>query len=270
MNGTPGLLGWGFYAHKEITKSAVTYLPDSIAVWYQKNQTEIVNRSIEPDQNRYTDKTEIPRHYIDLEDYQTADFKSSLMPFHDFKLKYRSEILLKSGYVPYVILDYMDSLTQAISVQDERQMIKFSAYLSHYISDINVPFHTTVFYDGKGTTKGIHSRFEADLAERILVDFKHKESTAEYADNMEQRVFSAMKKSYQNVEFILNADSLIQYDLGIAGKKNKERFDDEYYDRLNEKIGSVVRDQVSVSSKMVADFWLTCWVNASKKTSPLN
>ena len=192
------------------------------------------------------------------------------MPFNEFKSKYRSETLIKSGYVPYVILDFMDSLTQAISVQDERQMIKFSAYLSHYIGDINVPFHTTVFYDGMGTTKGIHSRFEADLAERILVDYQHFRTKAEFSDNPENRVFSAMKKSYENVQFILTADSLIQYELGIAGKKNKERFDDRYYDRLDEKIGSVVKDQVSVSSKMVADFWLTCWVNASKKSTPLN
>lgn len=262
---TPDLLGWGFFAHKEITKQAVTYLPQDIAVFYQKNHVELINRSIEPDQNRYSDKTEFPRHFIDLEKFDVSDFKSELMPDTDFKAKYGSALMLEGGYVPYAIKDYMDSLTSAIQVNDNRKMVKFSAYLAHYIEDLHVPLHTTIWYDGVGIGKGIHSRFESNLAERVIKFSDSDTYQTHYVANRDSVIFSALKQSHASYQTILTADSTIQYRMGIERSKSKSRFNDIYYTNLNNFVGSIVKTQADDAAKMVADFWLTCWLDAKKK-----
>ncbi len=259
------IFSWGFYVHKEITKQAISFLPDSIQVFYNRNYTEIVSRSIEPDQLKYTNKSEIPKHYIDLENYSGSDFKNKLPSYSDLVAKYGSAKILENGYVPYVVIFYMDSLTIAISKKDDQKIIKFSAYLSHYIGDLNVPLHTTVTYDGDGISKGIHSRFEEKLSEMILKKGFLVDHHAKYITSPADSVFNMLKRSHSFVAEILKSDSLAQYELDIQNLKKKEKFNEEYYQLMNDKIEKIVKDRIRNSSISVADFWFTCWVNASKK-----
>jgi len=259
------LFSWGFFVHKEITKQAISFLPDSIQVFYNRNYTEIVSRSIEPDQLKYSDKSEIPKHFIDLENYSGNEFELKLPTFADLIAKYGSSKILENGYVPYVILFYMDSLTAAISAKDDQRIIKFSAYLSHYIGDINVPLHTTVHYDGSGITKGIHSRFEEKLSEMVLKKGFSIEHRVKYIENPADSVFEMLKKSHSFAASILKSDSLAQIELEIQNLKKKEKFNEEYYQLLNDKIENIVKDRIRNSSVSVADFWFTCWINANKK-----
>lgn len=259
------IFSWGFFIHKEITKQAISFLPDSIKVFYNRNYTEIVSRSIEPDLLKYSDKSEIPKHFIDLENYSGNEFKNKLPTYSDLIAKYGSSKILEYGYVPYVILFYMDSLTSAVSVKDDQKIIKFSAYLSHYIGDINVPLHTTVNYDGSGITKGIHSRFEEKLSEIVLKKGFSTEHQAKYIGNPADSVFEMLKKSHSFTTSILKTDSLVQIELDIQNQKKKEKFNEDYYQLLNDKIENIVKDRVRNSSVSVADFWFTCWVNANNK-----
>lgn len=255
---------WGFYVHKEITKQAISFLPDSIQTFYNSNFTEIVSRSIEPDQKKYSDKSEIPRHFIDLENYNASDFKNKLPLFSELVNKNGMKKIQENGYVPYVILFYMDSLTKAISQKDNSKIIKFSAYLSHYIGDLNVPLHTTVNYDGTGISKGIHSRFEEKLSEMILKNGFSIDHHAEYVQFPAETVFEMLVKSNSLAVEILKSDSLSQYELDIQNLKRRDKFSNEYYQLMNEKLEKTVKDRIGNSSKAIADFWLTCWINANK------
>src|ERR1700748_1016283 len=94
---------WGFYAHETATQLAVYQLPKSLRRFFFSNIDSVTADAIRPDERRYTDKTEGPKHFIDLENYGNnvdslpRDRKGAVA-------KYSSDTLKKYGYVPYQIL----------------------------------------------------------------------------------------------------------------------------------------------------------------------
>lgn len=110
-------------------------------VWVYKANIDLIRSlAVRPDQRRYVIDDESPRHYIDV------DFYESIIPIDTIpylwdsaKVKYGEEILLDHGIVPWHILRVKYWLMLAMKDRDYEQIVKLSADLGHYIADAHVP-----------------------------------------------------------------------------------------------------------------------------------
>ncbi len=64
---------WGFFGHRRINRLAVFTLPPEMMVLYKPNIEWLTEHAPDPDRRRYALKVEAPRHYIDLDVWQTPD-----------------------------------------------------------------------------------------------------------------------------------------------------------------------------------------------------
>ena len=79
--------------------------------------------------------------------------------------------MTKNGLLPWRAQEIHVKLVEAFTQKAtySRDNIKyFSAFLGHYLSDAQVPFHAALNHDGQLTGQwGIHSRFETETFERF-------------------------------------------------------------------------------------------------------
>ncbi|MEP6846920.1 MAG: hypothetical protein ABI861_12990, partial [Panacibacter sp.] len=58
---------WGFLAHKTAHQLAIYELPEDMNNYFYKHIDYLLYNSVGPDVRKKKDKTEAPKHYIDLE-----------------------------------------------------------------------------------------------------------------------------------------------------------------------------------------------------------
>ena len=71
----PFFSSWGTFGHEHINRAAVLALPDSMRSFFFNHIDYVTQESTVPDLRKYTmqDKTEIPKHFIDLEKFGAMD-----------------------------------------------------------------------------------------------------------------------------------------------------------------------------------------------------
>jgi hypothetical protein len=67
--------------------------------------------------------------------------------------KYTADTLYKYGYVPFVVVDMQNKLTNAFKQCKKDSILFYANDLGHYIGDAHVPLHTTENYDGQLTNQ---------------------------------------------------------------------------------------------------------------------
>ena len=163
---------WGFEAHKYILERAIGLLPPEIRPFFEKYRASIVEHAIDPDlwRNVGFDAVESPRHFVDMDAYGPAPFKQLPRDFDEAVKRYGLEFVNKNGLLPWRAQEIHVKLVEAFTQKAtySRDNIKyFSAFLGHYLSDAQVPFHAALNHDGQLTGQwGIHSRFETETFER--------------------------------------------------------------------------------------------------------
>lgn len=159
--GTP-LPAWGPMGHRLAAASTMQTLPRELRAWYLDQEEEFIQAALEPDLWKAQDATEAWRHRIACETYggparlplQAAAAKT-LIGAWAFE---------QGGQLPWVIAERHRLLVEAFQSRDRRRVISESGWLCHYVSDAQVPLHTTQNRNGKSTgQKGVHKRWETDL-----------------------------------------------------------------------------------------------------------
>src|SRR5882672_804174 len=164
---------WGFLVHRTVNQLAIYELPAPMKAFFWKNRDSVVSQSIRPDVRRNTDKTEAPRHFIDLEAYGDSAGWKMPMRLPEAVQRFTLDTLHKYGYVPYVVLEVKDRLTQAFRKGDKDSILFYATDLGHYIGDANVPLHTSINYDGGLTgQRGIHALWESTVPDQLMDGYK--------------------------------------------------------------------------------------------------
>jgi len=157
---------WGFFAHRKITMNAIYLLPPGLRGFYKHHRESVVLQSVNPDKRRYVISEEGPRHYIDLEKFRGGLNRNQPISYREAVSMFGEDSLLASGIVPWQILITKNRLTRAMRNKAPDRIVKYSAEISHYIADSNVPLHTTENYNGQLTGQtGIHGLWESRLPE---------------------------------------------------------------------------------------------------------
>lgn len=261
---------WGLEAHRFIMDRAIDRLPPELRPFYQAARPYLVERSVDPDMWRLAGwDDEPPRHFLDMDAYGTYPFPDLPRDYDRAVERYGAEFVRQNGLAPWRIAEVYGKLRRAFEEQKRggsdyalSNARFYSAILAHYVSDVHVPLHAVVNYDGQVTGQwGIHSRFESELFERYRDRLRI--APADLAPVRDPRAFAfdALLASYQATAGVLAADAR-----AVAGRT---QYDDGYFEMLFGDLHGTLEDRVSASIAAVSATITGAWEAAGKPALPL-
>ncbi len=259
---------WGFEAHKYILDRAISLLPAEIRPFFEKYRMAIVEHAIDPDlwRNVGFDADESPRHFLDMDAYGPSPFKELPRDFDQAVTRYGREFVTKNGLLPWRAQELHVKLVEAFTQKAtySRDNIKyFSAFLAHYVSDAQVPFHAALNHDGQLTGQwGIHSRFETEAFERYRDSLDVKPGPIVAVSSTRDFVFDSLVTSFAEVHAVLDADKT-----AVAGR---ETYDDVYFASFYGNVKPILERRLAASITAVASAIAGAWEQAGRPALPLD
>ena len=269
----PGADAWGYEAHKTIMDRAIALLPAELRPLFEQNRATLVERSIDPDtwQIAGFDAPESPHHFLDLDwdGYGKYPFDGLPRDYTAAIAKFGKARIEQNGTLPWRVEEVYGDLRRAFEAYERRgpfgrfDILFFSAWLTHYVSDAHVPFHAVINYDGQLTGQhGIHARFEAYLFERYRDQWRIAPTPIAPVRNPRDFVFDVVLAGTQLVGPVLKSD------LDAVG--TRDEYDDQYYDAFFKANRSVLErrlnEAIAASAAMIAG----AWEAAGKPAVPLS
>jgi len=266
----PARIGaWGFAAHRFIMDQAITRLPAGIRPFYERNRTFMIEYAIVPDLLRNLDvPDEPPRHFLDMDAYGAYPFGALPRDYDAAVRKFGRETVDKNGLLPWRATEIYGRLVKAFertgrqegySLDDIKLM---SAVLGHYVADAHMPFHAALNYDGQLTgQRGIHSRFESQLFERMQGSLDLPAVTMPPVRDIRAFMFDTLLESFTLTEPLLEADRRAAAGLTEYG--------DEYFARWSKDAGPVLARRVADAIAATAAVFTGAWEEAGRPAVPL-
>lgn len=265
---------WGFYAHQTATQLAVYKLPKQLRRFFFSNMDTVTLSSIRPDKRRSADRTESPKHFIDIEDYGSGAVLTMPRDVKTAVEKYSWDTLRKYGFVPYQVLIEYDSLVNAFKRKNADSIIFYADDLAHYIEDANVPLHTSSNYDGQLTgQKGLHALWESTIPQLELNNYNlYEKHMAVYLENKEEAIWMAVKRAHailpemfqKEKEVAQNFPDSSKYEERMYYGRKTKVYTDAFARQYAAALTTTINDQLNYSANLVADFWYSAWVDAGK------
>jgi hypothetical protein len=260
---------WGFYAHRQINYYAVFLLPPDMLVFYKPNINYLYEHAVDPDKRRYAIAGEAPRHYIDIDHYDS-------LPHSWLKAveKYSADTLQAHGIVPWWIQTMLGRLTKAFREKDQAKILKLSADIGHYIADAHVPLHASSNHNGQKTNQhGIHGFWESRIPELLAASsWDFFIGKAVYIERPLDFIWERVLESAAAADTVLLFERALNDrftpDQKFSFEQRNGQMIRQYstaycmgYDRM---LNGMVERRMRESIYAVADFWYTAWVNAGQ------
>jgi S1/P1 Nuclease. len=265
---------WGFLAHRTIHQLAVYELPQPLQQLFYRHLDSIVRNAVRPDLRRSEDRTEGPKHYINLELFGPDAVHRMPLLWEEATAVYSRDSLLKYGHVPYYIMMMKDKLTQAFRQGLADSVLFYATDMAHYIADAHVPLHTTSNYDGQLTgQRGLHSVWESLIPEMELAGYtlssRHR---ARYLQEPQKAIWDAVRHAHSLVPDLLEKErqastgftDATKFRVQVRNGRESKIYTKEFAKAYSRLLGSTVNDQLIRSADLIADFWYTCWVDAGR------
>jgi hypothetical protein len=265
------LHAWGYDAHKFIVDRAISLLPDELRPLFEANRTLVVEHAIDPDLWRDSfASVEDPHHYLDFdwEGYGPYPFAGLPRDLDEAIKKFGKATVDRNGTLPWRTEEMYGKLKDAFAAYPQRgwfarfDILFYSSWLGHYISDAHVPLHAVTDSDGQKTgQRGIHTRFEALLFERYMKQLKLSPRRIEPVRNPREFAFATLLQSTQLVPAVLEADR-------VAIGSN-DVYDSAYYEAFFKGSRAVLERRLDESTAAVAAIIQGAWEAAGKPPVPV-
>lgn len=270
---------WGSWGHKHISRAAVFSLPEEMRIFYYNHIDYITESAVVPDLRRplLNDKQEVPRHFIDIEDFHEPSISAFPKTPNEAYAKFDSALLNKAGILPWYIQSLMAKLTRAFQSANKSEILFLSGEIAHYIGDAQVPLHTTSNHNGQLSGQvGIHSLWETTLPQMFGNTFNFKTAPPVFISDIPDYTWKMIEHTNSLVAPVLademkvrkSFDSTNMYKRDSAGNLikfyNNPVFSDAYAAAYQKALGSMVQDQLRLSIFNIASYWYTAWVMAGK------
>ncbi len=257
---------WGFEAHRFIVTRVVALLPAAIRPYFEKHREVFVERAIDPDLWRSAGyEQESSHHFVDLDAYGPYPFRALPRDYDAAVKKYGREMVVKNGTLPWRGEEMYRKLVEAFTQKGTyaRDNIKFhAAWVAHYASDAQVPFHAALNHDGHLTGQaGMHARFETELFERFRDKLRVVPGSLVEVANPREFLFESLTASFTYVQPVLDADR--------AAVKGREVYDDAYFAILFAKVQPIMEKRLADAIVATASLITAAWVEAGKPAVPL-
>ncbi|MCZ4244487.1 zinc dependent phospholipase C family protein [Pedobacter punctiformis] len=263
---------WGFFAHKRINHLAVFTLPASMMPLYKKNIKYLTEHAVDPDKRRYADTLEAPRHYLDVENYE-KEIDSIPEKWNDALAKYGQKKLNENGIVPWQIQRTYYSLVKAFKTHDSLKILKYSAWLGHYIGDAHVPLHTTNNHNGQLSNQvGIHAFWESRLPELFSTQYNYVVGKAIYIENPLKEAWKILKHTHGLVDSVLTLEAQLnkafpsdqKYSFSERNNIVLKQYSIGYSKAYQDQMNSMVEKQMRNAILEIGSFWYSAWVDAGQ------
>lgn len=241
---------WGWNSHRYINYHAVQHLPAEMGFWLDQ-QNYLHDHAVDPD----TDSNPGYYHYIDI-DYYPEFFQGTLPhTWDEIVALYGESTVIQQGIIPWVIVEWTDSLTNLMTRGEWDHAWQIAAELGHYAADSHQPMHLTLNYNGQLTGNyGIHSRYETQLINPYLGLLPPAVGQAEYWESILDSVFNYIEAIYPAVDSIIATDDV--------AKAQDPDYGATYYDTMWRSLGEITTDIVHMSTLDLASIWYTAWIDA--------
>jgi hypothetical protein len=264
---------WGYEAHKFIMERAIGLLPPEIRPLFEQHKSAVIERAIDPDlwQVAGFDELEDPNHFLDLdwEGYGKYPYAGLPRDYTAAVEKFGKKRVQQNGTLPWRTEEMYGELRRAFESYGRRgpfgrfDILYFSAWLTHYVSDAHVPFHAVLNYDGQLTGQhGIHSRFEAFLFERYRDHWTIAPTAIAPIKNPRDYIFDVVLEGTQLVAPILKSD--------LEAIGTRDEYDDAYYAAFFTANRAVVERRLNESIAASAAMIAGAWEAAGKPAVPVN
>ncbi|GAA4303015.1 zinc dependent phospholipase C family protein [Compostibacter hankyongensis] len=266
--------GWGFFAHKRINRLAVFTLPPQMIQLYKAELDYITEHATDPDKLRYVFPEEEFHHFIDLDRYGSYPYPDLPRRRDSAQRRYGADSLLHNGTVPWYAQRIFYRLTDAFRKKDKAHILKWSAYLGHYVADACVPLHAHSNYNGQQTgQEGIHALWESRIPE-LLADrsFDYWTGKAVYIGNPQRYIWSLVMESGRAADTVLKTEKSLsarfsadrRYAFLNRGGGMMRSYSPAYVRAYNQRLEGMVERRMRRAIQAVASLWYTAWVNAGQ------
>lgn len=262
---------WGYDAHMFIVERAIPLLPPELRPLFEANRALVVEHAIDPDLWREIfGSEEDPRHYLDFDwkGYGPYPFAGLPRQYDEAVKKFGKAQVDRNGTLPWRTEEIYGKLTNAFAAYGRRgsfgrfDILLYSAWLAHYVSDAHVPFHAVVDADGQRTgQRGIHVRFESLLFERYARQLRIPSITMAPIVDPRGFVFDTLLVGTTLVPAVLDADRRA---IGSG-----EVYDAAYYRAFFEGCRGVLERRLGESSAAVAAMIAGAWEAAGRPAVPV-
>lgn len=263
---------WGFVPHQFIMERAIALLPPQLKPLFEQHRAMVVERAIDPDTWRTAGFNEEDKHHfldLDWEGYGKYPFAELSRDYAAAIAKFGRERIEDNGIVPWRVEEMHGNLRRAFESYERRgafgraDILFFSAWLAHYVSDAHVPFHAVVNYDGQLTGQnGIHARFESALFERYRDQLTIAPPQLAPIRAPRDYIFDKIIEGTQLVPPILKSD------LDAIG--TRDVYDDAYYAAFFKANRPVLERRLNESIAAVAAMITSAWEAAGRPAVPLD
>ena len=253
------IFGWGDKGHKIITAFAMKQLPPQMK-FSEAFKSAIIEHSVDPDNRKRDDKTEGPKHFIDIDFYKEFSDGIIIMSRDSLNKLYGEQVVTKEGILPWATETTFYRLIQAFKDKDKDKVLLYASDLAHYVGDGHQPLHATVNYNGQLTDqKGIHGRYEIEMLDQYLniVEKNYDDQIPYYVNSIPSMIFNYIAESNNYVELILSADK-------FASKKTDGKFDKEYYRLLWFKTKYITMNEINSAALSLSSLIYSAWMDAGK------
>ena len=265
---------WGFLVHRTVNQLAIYQLPKKMQPFFYANMDSIVKYSIRPDQRRNEDRTEAPKHFIDLEAYGDSAAWKMPLTWNEAVAKYSRDTLIKYGYLPYWIMAMKEKLVNAFHSGNADSIIFYATDMGHYIGDANVPLHTSINYDGQLTgQRGLHALWESVIPELELDQWKfYNAHEAKWLAHPENEIWEAIRHAHALVNDMVQKEREVskqftdstKYRVLTKNGREVKLYTPAFAKAYSASLKPTINDQLIRSSNLIADLWYTSWVDAGK------
>jgi hypothetical protein len=199
--------GWGSVGHKIINTNITTCFPSTMS-YFTSWSSSLASHASDADSRKSKDKTEAPKHYLDIENFSGWVANGWLpLAYDSAVVVYGTTQLTSDGILPWATLKAVDSLTGLFKAKNYTQAVLVAADLGHYVGDGHQPLHITANYDGDQTNQsGVHSRYETDMIKTNQSLLVYDPIPATYISDKASFVFDYINQNHKYVDSILIAD----------------------------------------------------------------
>ena len=253
------MFGWGDQGHKLINNKGIAVLPAEMKA-FKKWQDYITVHSVDPDNRKGSDKTEGPKHFIDIDYYKEFMNGKMIEDKKDLAAVYGDSMVTKQGILPWATVDTYSKLVQALKDKNKDKILLYTSDLGHYVADGHQPMHTMLNYNGQLTNqKGLHARYEINMVDKYIKDIEASIKNVNVAkvDNPFQFIFDYIANSNSVQTVITEADKDASK---LAGNTNN----DEYLRLMWFKTKYVTEIQFNTAVSDLASLIYTAWLEAGK------
>ena len=253
------VFGWGDQGHKLINNKAVALLPTEMQA-FTKWQDYITLHSVDPDNRKRDDKTEAPKHFIDIDFYKEFINGKMVEDKKELTAVYGDSMVTRQGLLPWATLDTYNKLIQAFKDKNKDKVLLYTSDLGHYVGDGHQPMHTMLNYNGQLTNqKGVHARYEIKMVDKYIKDIEASitKANVKKVDAPFQFIFDYIADANSVQSVLLDAD--------ITATKMAGSTDNDEYLRLmwfKTKYVTEIQFQTAVSD--CASLIYTAWLEAGK------